>query len=146
MVLYRDWFSRYVLSYAFSITMDTDFCLKALRDGLNVATPEIFNSDQGPLLTSDAFTRILKKAGISISMDSRGRALGNVFVERLWHTVKSERVPLHSCKTVREAEQDIPNYFDFYNKERTHTSLGYQNPAEVYFNCLLQQSYTNQGR
>lgn len=139
LVAIMDWFSRYVLSYAFSITLDTDFCLKALRDALNVASPEIFNSDQGPQFTSDAFTRILKKAGISISMDGRGRALDNVFVERLWRTVKYERVYLHSYETVREAEQDISYYFDFYNKERPHKSLGYQTPAEVYFNGYFER-------
>jgi len=134
-----DWFSRYVLSYAFSTTLDTNFCLKALRDALKVATPEIFNTDQGSQFTSDAFTGILKKAGIAISMDGRGRALDNVFVERLWRSVKYERVYLHDYETVREAEQDIAAYFEFYNKERPHQSLDYQTPAEVYFDGFFER-------
>jgi putative transposase len=139
LVAIMDWFSRYVLSYAFSTTLDTDFCLKALRDALSVATPEIFNTDQGPQFTSDAFTGVLKTAGIAISMDGRGRALDNVFVERLWRNVKYERVYLHNYETVREAEQDIAAYFDFYNKERPHQSLGYQTPAEVYFDGFFER-------
>jgi putative transposase len=139
LVAIMDWFSRYVLSYAFSTTLDTDFCLKALRDALNVATPEIFNSDQGPQFTSDAFTGILKAAGIAISMDGRGRALDNVFVERLWRNVKYERVYLHNYETVREAEQDIAAYFEFYNEERPHQALDYQTPAEVYFDGFFER-------
>jgi len=129
-----DWFSRYVLSYEFSTTLDTDFCLKALLEALKVGTPEIFNTDQGSQFTSDAFTGILKKAEISISMDGRGRALDNIFVERLWRSVKYERVYLHNYETVREAVRDIGVYFEFYNNERPHMSLDYQTPAEVYFN------------
>ena len=110
---------------------------EALRDALQVATPEIFNSDQGSQFTSDAFTGILFGGGIAISMDGRGRALDNVFVERLWRNVKYERVYLHNYETVREAEQDIARYFDFYNKERPHQSLDYQTPAEVYFNGFV---------
>ena len=139
LVAIMDWFSRYVLSYAFSTTLDTDFCLRALRDALNVATPEIFNSDQGPQFTSDAFTGTLKAAGIAISMDGRGRALDNVFVERLWRNVKYERVYLHDYETVREAEQDIAAYFEFYNKARPHQSLDYQTPAEVYFDSFFER-------
>ena len=139
LVAVMDWFSRYVLSYAFPTTLDKDFCLKALRDALKVATPEIFNTDQGSQFTSDAFTGILKKAGINISMDDRGRALDNVFVERLWRNVKYERVYLHNYETVREAVQDIRGYFDFYNNERPHQSLNYQTPAEVYFSGFFER-------
>ncbi len=134
LVAIMDWFSRYVLSYAFSTTLDKDFCLEALRDALKVGTPEIFNSDQGSQFTSDAFTGILQEARIAISMDGRGRALDNIFVERLWRNVKYERVYLHNYETVREAVRDIEGYFDFYNNERPHQSLNYQTPAEVYFN------------
>jgi len=134
-----DWFSRYVLSYEFSTTLDTAFCIKALQDALKVATPEIFNSDQGGQFTSDAFTGILIKAGVKISMDGRGRALDNIFVERLWRSVKYERVYLHNYETVREAIQDIGEYFDFYNNERPHQSLDYHTPAKIYFNGFFQR-------
>ena len=129
-----DWFSRYVLSYEFSTTLDKDSCIKALQNALKVATPEIFNTDQGARFASDTFTGILKDAGVRISMDGRGRSLDNIFVERLWRTVKYERVYLHNYETVREAIQDIGEYFDFYNNERPHQSLDYQIPAEIYFN------------
>lgn len=134
-----DWFSRYVLSYEFSTTLDKDFCIKALRDALKVAKPKIFNTDQGSQFTSDAFTGTLKEAGVTISMDGRGRALDNIFVERLWRTVKYERVYLHNYETVREAIQDIGEYFDFYNNKRLHQSLDYQTPAEVYFNGFFER-------
>jgi putative transposase len=134
LVAIMDWFSRYVLNYGFSTTQDTDFCLTALHDSLKVATPEIFNSDQGSQFTSNAFTGMLKDAGIAISMDGRGRALDNVFVERLWRSVKYECVYLHDYETVQEAIGDIGDYFDYYNNERPHQSLDYQTPAEVYFN------------
>ena len=139
LVAVMDWFSRYVLSYTFSTTLDKDFCLKALREALEVATPEIFNSDQGSQFTSEAFTGILKDVGISISMDGRGRALDNIFVERLWRNVKYERVYLHNYETVREAVRDIGDYFDFYNNERPHQSLDYQTPAEVYFSGFFKK-------
>jgi len=128
-----DWFSRYVLSYEFSTTLDKGFCIKALQDALKVAKPKIFNTDQGSQFTSDAFTGVLKKAGVKISMDGRGRALDNIFVERLWRTVKYECVYLHNYETVREAIQSIGEYFGFYNKERLHQSLDYQIPVEVYY-------------
>jgi putative transposase len=134
-----DWYSRYVLSYEFSITLDTAFCIKALQDALEVATPEIFNTDQGSQFTSDAFTGVLIKAGVKISMDGRGRALDNIFVERLWRSVKYERVYLHNYETVREAVEDIGDYFDIYNNKRPHQSLGYQTPAEVYFNGFFER-------
>ena len=134
-----DWFSRYVLSYEFSTTLDKEFCIKALQGALKVAKPKIFNTDQGSQFTSDAFTGTLKEAGVTISMDGRGRALDNIFVERLWRTVKYERVYLHNYETVREAIQDIGEYFDFYNNERPHQSLDYQTPAEIYFNGFSQR-------
>ena len=139
LVAVMDWFSRYVLSYTFCTTLDKNFCLKALREALEVATPEIFNSDQGSQFTSEAFTGILKDVGISISMDGRGRALDNIFVERLWRNVKYEQVYLHNYETVREAVRDIGDYFDFYNNERPHQSLAYQTPAEVYFSGFFKR-------
>ena len=127
-----DWFSRYVLSYEFSTTLDKAFCMKALQDALKMATPEIFNTDQGSQFTSNAFTSILNDAKVRISMDGRGRALDNIFIERLWRSVKYERVYLRNYETVQEATQDIGEYFDLYNNRRLHQSLKYQTPAEVY--------------
>jgi len=132
LVAVMDWFSRYVLSHEFSTTLDKDFCVKALQGALEVATPDIFNTDQGSQFTSDAFTGTLKEADIKISMDGRGRALDNVFVERLWRSVKYECVYLNNFDTVLEAREKINAYFDFYNHIRPHQSLGYQTPADIY--------------
>jgi putative transposase len=133
LVAVMDWFSRYVLSWAISITMDVGFCLEALEQALEVTNPEIFNTDQGAQFTSLDFTGRLESAGIRISMDGRGRALDNVFVERLWRTVKYEEVYLHDYGTPREAIQRLAMYFVRYNEHRQHSSLGYQTPAAVYF-------------
>jgi putative transposase len=133
LVAVMDWFSRYVLSWAVSITMDVGFCLEALEQALGVAQPEIFNSDQGAQFTSIAFTGRLESAGIRISMDGRGRALDNVFVERLWRTVKYEEVYLKDYETPREAMQGLATFFIRYNAQRQHQSLDYQTPAAVYF-------------
>jgi putative transposase len=127
-----DWFSRYVLSWALSITLDGAFCLEALEAALQGGRPEIFNTDQGAQFTSRAFTERLSHGGIQISMDGRGRALDNVFVERLWRTVKYEEVYLREYSTVREAQQGLRRYFGFYNDERLHQALGYRTPAAVY--------------
>ena len=127
-----DWFSRYVLSWAVSITLEGAFCLEALENALRGGRPEIFNTDQGAQFTSRAFTERLRRGGIQISMDGRGRALDNVFVERLWRTVKYEEVYLREYNTVREAQQGLRRYFGFYNDERLHQALGYRTPAAVY--------------
>ena len=127
-----DWFSRYVLSWAVSITLDGAFCLEALETRAQARTPEIFNTDQGSQFTSQAFTARLKPGGIQISMDGRGRALDNVFVERLWRTVKYEEVYLQDYQTVRDAQHGLGRYFVFYNDERLHQALGYRPPAAVY--------------
>ena len=127
-----DWFSRYVLSWALSITLDGAFCLEALETALQGGRPEIFNTDQGAQFTSRAFTERLSQGGIQISMDGRGRALDNVFVERLWRTVKYEEVYLREYNTVREAQQGLGRYFGFYNDERLHQALGYRTPTAVY--------------
>ena len=132
-VAVMDWFSRDVLSWAVSITMDVDCCLEALEQALGVATPAIFHSDQGSQLTSTDFTRRLETAGVNISMDGRGRALDHVFVERLWRTVKYEEVYLKDDRTPREAMQGFAKFFQGYNTERPHQALGYQTPAAVYF-------------
>jgi putative transposase len=127
-----DWWSRYVLSWAVSITLDGYFCLEALETALRWGRPEIFNTDQGAQFTSQAFTERLRQGEIQISMDGRGRALDNVFVERLWRSVKYEEVYLREYNTVREARQGLGRYFGFYNDERLHQALGYRTPAAVY--------------
>ncbi len=128
-----DWYSRYVLSSAVSITMDVSFCLEALDAARSQAHPEISNSDQGAQFTSLDFTNRLESAGIRISMDSRGRALDNVFIERLWRTVKQEELYLKDYRAPREAAQQLEAFFIRYNEHRQHSSLGYQMPATVYF-------------
>jgi putative transposase len=133
LVAVMDWFSRYVLSWAVSITMDVGFCLEALEQALELAHPDIFNTDQGAQFTSLDFTGRLQAAGIRISMDGRGRALDNVFVERLWRTVKYEEVYLKDYETPREAIQGLTAFFVRYNERRQHQSLDYQTPAAVYF-------------
>jgi putative transposase len=133
LVAVMDWFSRYVLSWALSVTMDVHFCVEALENALQGGQPEIFNTDQGAQFTSRAFTERLKQDGVQISMDGRGRALDNVFVERLWRSVKYEEVYLKDYTTVREARLGLGQYFTFYNHERLHQALGYQTPAAVYY-------------
>lgn len=127
-----DWFSRYVLSWRLSVSLDGSFCREALRQALQFGRPEIFNSDQGTQYTSPGFTEILKEHGIQISMDGRGRALDNVFVERLWRSVKYEEVYLRDYGSVREARTGLQSYFSFYNHHRPHQGLGYRTPAEVF--------------
>ena len=133
LVAIMDWFSRYVLSWEVSVTLDVSFCLAALEWALKTAQPEIFNSDQGSQFTSEPFTGLLLAHDIEISMDGRGRAMDNIFVERLWRTVKYEEVYLKDYENVRDAIESLRSYFLFYNRERIHQSLGYQTPARVYF-------------
>lgn len=133
LVAVLDWYSRYVLSWELSVTMDVGFCLEALERALRSGThPEIFNTDQGAQFTSREFTGRLQTEGIRISMDGRGRALDNVFVERLWRSVKYEEVYLKDYPSVASARSGLAEYFRFYNEERLHQSLGYQTPAVVY--------------
>lgn len=127
-----DWHSRYVLSWELSISMETRFCLTALERALSIATPMIFNSDQGSQFTSAEFTERLLHAGVLISRDGRGRVFDNIFIERLWRSVKYEEVYLKDYETVREAKASLGNYFRFYNTERLHEALGYRTPLEVY--------------
>lgn len=133
LVAVMDWFSRYVLSWRLSNTIDGAFCLEALNAALRRATPEIFNSDQGSQFTAATFTGRLEAKGIAVSMDGRGRAIDNVFIERLWRTVKYEEVYLHDYADGWEAEQRLTKYFRFYCNRRRHTSLGKRTPKEVYF-------------
>ena len=133
LVAIMDWHSRYVLAWQLSNTLALAFCLETLEHALRQATPTIFNTDQGAQFTSREFTRRLEREGIRISMDGRGRALDNVFVERLWRSVKWENVYLNDYQTMPEAYQGLERYFQFYNCERPHQSLEYRTPAEVYF-------------
>jgi len=128
-----DWFSRYVLSWKLSNTMDMRFCVDALEEALQTGEPEIFNTDQGAQFTSPIFTNTLINKGILVSMDGRGRALDNIFVERLWRSVKYENIYLMGYQDLFEAEDGLEQYFDFYNVERPHQSLRYQRPCEVHF-------------
>ena len=127
-----DWHSRYVLSWEISTTMENYFCLSALDRALQTSRPDIFNNDQGSQFTSNAFTGILKEREIKISMDGRGRALDNIFVERLWRSVKYEEVYLNDYQTVPQAIEGLERYFSFYNRERLHQSLDYKTPEAVY--------------
>jgi len=132
LVAVLDWFSRYVLAWELSVTVDGQFCLEALETALADGTPEVFNTDQGAQFTASAFTDRVEAAGAQVSMDGRGRALDNVFVERLWRSVKYEEVYLHDYGTVPNARAALGRYFQFYNHERPHQALGYRTPAEVY--------------
>jgi putative transposase len=128
-----DWHSRYVLSWRLSNTLDTDFCLMALEEALALGKPAIFNTDQGCQFTSALWTGRLIEAGISISMDGRGRALDNIFVERLWRSVKYENIYPSAYRTMGEAEEGLKRYFEFYNNERPHQSLDYETPWAVHY-------------
>lgn len=127
-----DWYSRYVLAWQLSNTLDTHFCVRALEQALRFGQPEIFNTDQGSQFTSSAFTSLLTGAGIRISMDGKGRALDNIFVERLWRTVKYENIYLKHYPTVPLLYSGLRDYFAFYNNERPHQSLRDRTPAAVF--------------
>jgi putative transposase len=128
-----DWYSRYVLNWALSTTLEADFCIEALCETLEQSRCEIFNTDQGSQFTTCRFTDRLLDKGIQVSMDGRGRALDNIFVERLWRSVKYEKVYLHDFRTVREAGRELKAYFEFYNQARPHQALDDRTPAEVYW-------------
>jgi putative transposase len=127
-----DWYSRYVLGWALSTTLDADFCIAAVGKILEGRQCEIFNTDQGAQFTTPRFVQPLLDKGIQVSMDGRGRALDNIFVERLWRTVKYEYVYLQDIQTVQEARLGLRDFFNFYNHERFHQSLDYRTPAHVY--------------
>jgi putative transposase len=130
-----DWFSRRVLAWKLSITMEASFCIEALEEALSRnEKPEIFNTDQGSQFTSEAFTARLKKEGIAVSMDGKGRWRDNVFVERIWKSIKYEEVYLHAYASVAEARTSIGRYLEFYNSIRPHSSLKALTPDQVYFN------------
>jgi putative transposase len=135
LVAVLDWYSRYVLSWRLSNTLDGGFCLEALEDALDRGQPEIFNTDQGSQFTATVFTSRLESCGIAISMDGRGRALDNVFIERLWRSVKHEDVYLQDYEDGWAMEAGLTKYFHFYCEKRVHQSLGYRTPAHVYEQC-----------
>jgi putative transposase len=128
-----DWFSRYVVAWRLSNSLDASFCLEALEESFRYGMPEIFNTDQGAQFTSDEFTGRLKERQIKISMDSKGRALDNIFVERLWRSVKYEDIYLKGYQTMREAHGGLKQYFQFYNHDRYHQSLDYETPYQVHY-------------
>jgi len=132
LVAIMDWFSRYVVSWELSLTLETDFCLIALNRALTARAPEFFNTDQGSQFTSEVFTDRLKEAGIQISMDGRGRTFDNIMIERLWRSVKYEEVYLKDYEDFLDARKGLAEYFLFYNHERPHQSLGSRPPVEVY--------------
>jgi len=127
-----DWYSRYVIFWRLSNTLDADFCIEALQEALRKGRPEIFNTDQGAQFTSEAFTRLLQQHGVRVSMDGKGRYSDNLFIERLWRTVKYEEVYLKAYQDGIEARIGLGNYFRFYNTERPHQALGYRTPGEVF--------------
>jgi putative transposase len=132
LVAVMDWFSRFVLSWSLSLTLEVDFCVETLQRALRRGRPEIFNSDQGSQFTSEQFTEELAGRRIAISMDGRGRCMDNIFVERLWRSLKYEEVYLNDYASVTEARAGIQRYFRFYNHERLHQNLDYRTPASVY--------------
>lgn len=132
LVAVMDWFSRYVLSWRLSNTLEGSFCLEALDEALTISRPEVFNSDQGSQFTAIQFTQRLERSGIAISMDGKGRALDNVFIERLWRSVKYEEVYLKDYADGWEAEAGLSRYFEFYCEERIHQSLDYRTPSAIY--------------
>lgn len=127
-----DWYSRFVLDWQLSISLEADFCIETLSRVLDITRCDIFNTDQGSQFTSTGFTDVLKKHDIDISMDGKGRWVDNVFVERLWRSVKYECVYLHEWDNVVEARDALRGYFKFYNYERPHQSLGGQTPSQIY--------------
>jgi len=132
LVAIMDWYSRYVVAWRLSNTLDADFCVEALEEALGKGTPEIFNTDQGSQFTGEGFTGLLEQHGVRISMDGKGRYRDNIFIERLWRTVKYEEVYLKAYSSGRDAKAGLDAYFHFYNNQRPHQAMGYRTPAEVF--------------
>ena len=126
-----DWHSRYVVSWRLSNTLEADFCIEALQEALGQGQPKVFNTDQGSQFTSRGFIRMLRDHGVKMSMDGKGRYRDNIFVERLWRTVKYEEVYLKAYTSASEARRELGAYFRFYNNQRPHQALGYRTPDEV---------------
>ena len=147
LVAIMDWYSRYVVAWKLSNTLDADFCLKALEEALGKGRPEVFNTDQGSQFTSEGFTGLLEQHGTRISMDGKGRYTDNIFVERLWRTVKYEEVYLKAYTDGRQAKTELEAYFRFYNAQRPHQALGYRTPAEVFNGDSVQLTeHSREGR
>jgi len=144
LVAVMDWYSRFVLSWRVSITLDAGFCVEALTEALAIGTPEIFNTDQGSQFTSREFTDILKDHNIAISMDGKGRVFDNIFIERLWRTVKYEEVYLKDYANVWQAVKSLGDFFRRYNEERIHTKIGNRTPYEVYYGAAKSPKPTPQ--
>ena len=132
LVVIMDWYSRYVVAWRLSNTLEADFCVDALTEALQPGGPEVFNTDQGSQFTSQEFTRILQDHEVKITMDGKGRYADNIFVERLWRTVKYEEVYLKAYADATEARRELGAYFRFYNGQRPHQALGYRTPREVF--------------
>jgi putative transposase len=132
LVVIMDWYSRYV-AWKLSNTLESDFCVEALKEALNKGQPEIFNTDQGSQFTSQEFVTLLESRGIRVSMDGSGRYADNLFIDRLWRTLKYEEVYLKTYQDAIEARAELAKYIAFYNAERPHQSLGYKTPAEEYY-------------
>jgi len=137
LVAIMDWFSRYVLAWRLSNTLEADFCIECLEHALIYGVPEIFNTDQGSQFTGNRFTGVLLNCGVAISMDGRGRVFDNIFVERLWRSVKYENVYIQGYQIIPEAQTGLGQYFTLYNSERLHESLNYHTPWEIYSGLVL---------
>ena len=146
LVAIMDWYSRYVVAWRLSNTLDADFCVETLEEALGKGKPEVFNTDQGSQFTSEGFTELLEEHGVSISMDGKGRYTDNIFVERLWRTVKYEEVYLKAYINGREAKDGLEAYFHFYNTQRPHQALGYRTPAEVFSGDSVQSDEQSKER
>ena len=140
LVVIMDWYSRYVFSWRLSNTLDAGFCVEALEEALGKGKPDIFNTDQGAQFTSEAFTGLLEQHGVKVSMDGKGSYNDNLFIERLWRTVKYEEVYLKAYRDGTEARIGLGNYFRFYNTERPHQTHSYRTPAEVYTSILVEST------
>lgn len=140
LVAIMDWFSRHIIAWRLSNSLDTSFCIDALEESLRDAKPQIFNTDQGVQFTSSAFTSTLESHGIAISMDGRGRVLDNIFIERLWRTIKYEDIYLKDYETVDELYEGLTSYLAFYGHDRPHQALGYSTPFEVYQTTAVSQA------
>jgi putative transposase len=138
LVVIMDWYSRYVLSWRLSNTLESDFCVEALKEPLKRGCPEIFNTDQGSQFTSPKFVSLLEGQSVQVSMDGSGRYTDNLFIERLWRTLKYEEVYLKTYQNAIEARSELARYIAFYNAQRPHQSLGYRTPAEEYYACTVE--------
>jgi putative transposase len=139
LVAIMDWYSRYILSWRLSISLENEFCVHALNEAILLhGKPDIFNTDQGVQFTSKDFTKLLESEAIKISMDGKGRCLDNVFIERFWRSIKQEKIYRLDLETVEEARQAVMEYINFYNKRRPHQSLDYQTPEEVHLTTALK--------